>query len=125
MTGTAVRGTLGVGMEPASNPGRQTILTSQVLTAATSATNQPTLGTIQVTGVRFFIVVQSVASGASSTLTITGKAPDGITAVTETTTAISTATADANGNYYYCTTNVYGSINASGITASSYVTSLV
>lgn len=125
MTGTASRGSLGIGLEPASNPGRQTILTPQVLTAATSATNQPTLGSLQVTGVRFLIAVQSVAAGASTTITITGKAPDGITAVTETTTAISTATADANGNYYYCTTNVYGSINASGITASSYVTSLV
>lgn len=125
MTGTAIRGTLGVGFEPASTPGLQPILTQQVLAAAVSASNQPVISTSGITGVRLLILVASVASGASATITITGKKPDGVTAATETTTAISTATADANGNYYYCTQAVFGSINASGITASSYVTSLV
>jgi hypothetical protein len=127
MTGSYVKGTVAWGAEPAAAPGMQTLLPATILAAATSATTQPVIGTSpqSVQGVRCLILVQGVAPGASATITITGKAPDGITAVTETSTAISVALGDVNGNYYYCTKAVFGSINATGITASSYATSLV
>src|SRR5260370_145031 len=44
--------------------------------------------------------------------------------VPHTSPNISKATADPDGVFRWCSTKVYGSINASGITASSIVTSL-
>jgi hypothetical protein len=68
--------------------------------------------------------VRGLSAGAAATITLAGLKTDGITAVNETTPNISQATADPDGVFRYCTKGVYGSINASGITASSISTSL-
>lgn len=115
MTGTAALGTFGVGFEPQANPGKQLIFAVATIAASQSATNQPQGST----GCHISILVQGIVAGSSATVTITGKATDGVTAVTETSTAISTSTANANNVYEYTTTKVFGSIDSSGITASS------
>lgn len=114
-SGTPQLGTLGLSFEPSSNPGRQLIFAQATVAATQSATNQPAGST----GVHVTVIVQGVVAGASATITIAGLATDGITAVTETTNAISTTTVNANNVFEYTTKKAYGSINASGITASS------
>ena len=120
MTGTAVKQTSAFGFEPAASQGRQPIFVQTVIASTQSATNQPQ-GT---TGIRPYIEVRGLSAGAAATITIAGLKTDGVTAVTDTSPNISQATADPDGVFRWCSTKVYGSINASGITASSIVTSL-
>jgi len=115
MTGSAVKQTIAFGFEPAASPGRQPILTSQALALTLSATNQPQ-GT---TGIRPYIEIRGLSAGAAGTITIAGLKTDGVTVVTDTSPNISQATQDSDGVFRWCSTKVYGSINASGITASS------
>lgn len=116
MTNSAVRGTLSVGFEPTTARGNQTLLSPTVIATTQSVTTQPVVNS---QGCRIAVFLSGIGAGASGTVTIAGLKPDGITAQTETSTAISSATADQNGNFYYCTTGKYSSVNASGITASS------
>src|ERR1700687_3459627 len=109
-SGTPQLGTWGIAFEPASNPGRQLIFAQATIAATQSATNQP----VGSAGCHISIVVQGIVAGASATVTVAGLATDGVTAVTETTTAISTATANANNVFEYTTKKAYGSINTSG-----------
>lgn len=119
MAGQFVKSTLAVGFEPASNPGKQLLFGPAVVALTQSLTTQPIINATATEGQHLLVVIQGIASGASGTITLTGKKTDGVTAVNETTTAISLANADSNGNYYYCTKAVFGSVNASGVTASS------
>lgn len=122
MTGSAVKSTLAIGFEGASNAttnGRLPLFGPAVVALSQSLTTQPTVNATKTQGMRLLVVVQGLASGAAATLTFAGKGPDGVTAVSEATTNISLATADSNGMYYYLTKAVYGSVNASGVSASS------
>jgi hypothetical protein len=122
MTGAAVKSTLALGFEGASNGssnGRQLLFGPAVVALSQSLTTQPTVNATATQGMRLLIIVQGLSAGAAATITVAGKKPDGITAVSEATTNISLATADSNGLYYYVTKAVYGSVNASGVTASS------
>lgn len=115
MTGTAVKSTLALGLEPASSQGRQPILTSQAVALTMSATNQPA----GATGIHPYIEIRGISVGAGATITIAGKLTDGVTAVTDTSPSITQANADPDGVFRWCSPKAFGSINASGITASS------
>lgn len=115
MTGSYVKSTLALGLEPSNAQGRQLLFGPTVIGATQSLANQPIVTSTQ--GVHLLIEVRGLSNGAAATIGIAGKKIDGTTSVSESTTNISTTTADSNGLYYYATTAIFGSVDASGITA--------
>jgi len=99
MTGIAVKGTFAAAVENAATPGRYPILPQSLVVASVSATQQP-IGT---TGMRLYALIQGVTNGTVGSVTITGLAPDGVTAVSETTTNISLTTINGAGFFDYTT----------------------
>jgi len=113
-------GSIGLAFEPTTiNPGEQVdnngspILTLQAVAATLSATNQPTGST----GMRCHVYVYG--NTASGTVTIAGTDING-NSITETSPTIpifdNTLQSNEVARNEYVTTNVYGTINSSGIT---------
>ena len=121
MTGTAVKGTLGIGFEPASNPGKQPLLTPTAAATTMSLTTQPTITTV---GVHLYVLILGVVAGAAPTVAIAGLKPDGVTAVSETIAPNPQLSNSPNGIFEYTTKATFGSVNASGITITSVSGSL-
>lgn len=115
MTGIAAKSSFALGLEPGSSLGRQPILASSAVATSASATNQPA----GATGVHPYFEISGLSTGTSATVTVTGKAIDGVTAVTDTSPAITIANADPDGVFRWVSPKIFGSFNVSGITASS------
>lgn len=113
--GSAALGSIGFAFEPTATPGEQDgfFLAYGAVAATSSAANQPTGSS----GMRPHIRVYY--NTAVGTVTIAGKDING-NAISETTPNIpiynSQAATGEQGAFDYVTQNVYGSINASGIT---------
>lgn len=115
MPNPSAKSLFSLGLESSSSQGRQLILTSSAVALTISATNQP----VGAMGIHPYLEIRGVSAGSTATVTITGKAPDGVTAVTDTSPAIGTATQDPDLVFRWCSPKIFGSINASGIAASS------
>lgn len=120
--GTAILGRLGVALESLTNPGEVPLLgLTAVSSLPTSLTTQPNAVSGQSTysGMRLLIVV--IGNTATGTISVAGKDfSQAQNAVSESTPTIPVAGTAANptGTYEYATTQVFSTVNASGVTVS-------
>lgn len=109
--GTAAKGTLGIVLENINNPGPQ-LLYSGPVSASFSLTQQPTGST----GMRLYVLVQG--NTTTGTVSIAGTGVGGGTP-SETTPTIPIQGAGQAlqvNDFEYVSTNVYATVNASGVT---------
>src|SRR5579859_7707554 len=110
--GTSAKGTLGIVLESLSSPGLVTLYSGAV-SASFSLTTQPSGST----GMRLLLIVQG--NTTTGTITLTGTGVGGGTP-TETTPTITLPPAGQNSvvtAFEYVSTNVYATINSSGVTS--------
>lgn len=120
--GTGIQGRIGIAFESSSNPGEVLLLAdTAVASLPVTLTIQPNAvpGAPTSSGMRLFIQVR--ANIAVGTITVTGKdytQTQG--AATETTTSIPVAGTGSNptGVFEYCTSAIFSTIDASGVTVS-------
>lgn len=118
---TAAKGQINICLEQLNNRGLQPLLTGAAAAATMSLTTQPVSSAQQ--GVRLVVWVMSApTSGSAPTITIAGKDINGNN-ITEGPLTIAFANPAAQsavvGKWEYTTTQIFGSVNASGITTTN------
>ncbi len=112
MAGAAARGTLGLVLENINNPGVVLLYSGAISATPASLTTQPSGST----GMRLYIIVQGNTS--TGTVAIAGKDINA-NSISETTPTIAVQPAGqpvAVADFEYLTADVFGSVNASGVT---------
>ncbi len=123
MPNAAILGRIGITLESTSNPGEVVILAATAVSSLpASVTTQPNAiaGSSVYTGSRLLIVVKG--NSATGTITVAGKdfsqAQNAISEATPTIPIAGSASNPVTTGYEYLTSNIYSTVNASGVTVS-------